>query len=101
MRWLATIFREVLGLFVDDGSFALAVLVWMGVIWLMTSLPRFIVGFLGMPRRYQTYPSGFELDFLWRHPLAGGLVLFAGLAVILAESVLRFSRKARRKSVPV
>ncbi len=101
MRWIVTIFREVLGLFVDDGSFALAVLGWMGVIWLMTSLPRFLVDFLGMPRRYQAYPSGFELAFLWRHPLAGGLLLFAGLAVILAESVLRFSRKARGKGVPV
>ena len=28
MRWLRSIAREVFGLFVDDASFALAILVW-------------------------------------------------------------------------
>ena len=29
MRWIGTIAREVFGLFVDDGSFAIAILVWL------------------------------------------------------------------------
>ena len=100
MRWIATIFREVLGLFVDDGSFALAVLGWMGVVWL-PMLRQVELVYPGMPRRFHPSPPGFHLEHLWSYPLAGGLVLFAGLAVILAESVLRYARKARRKGVPV
>ena len=100
LRWIATIFREILGLFVDDGSFAVAVLAWIGVVWLPL-LPRVLLGFLGMPRRYHPSPPGFLLEHLWSYPLAGGVVLFVGLAVILAESVFRFSRKARRKGVPL
>ena len=39
MSWLRTAVREVFGLFVDDGSYALAILFWVGLAWLM--LPRF------------------------------------------------------------
>jgi hypothetical protein len=70
MRWLKTILTEFIGLFVDDGSFALAIIVWLGVIW------------LGLPR--------LNLPAAW-----SGAVLFAGLATILAVSALR---RASRKS---
>jgi hypothetical protein len=68
MRWIKTIFRELLGLFVDDGSFAIAILVWLGLLWLL--LPRLPV-------------SG-----IW-----SAAILFAGLGLILIESVLRRARK--------
>ena len=70
MRWLATIVREIFGLFVDDGSFALAVLAWICVLWL--------------------------LGHLSKQSVAGGIVLFLGLGVLLAGSVVRFARKVRR-----
>lgn len=70
VRWLRTTLHEVLGLFVDDGSLAIAILVWVGVLWLL--------------------PSFGALD-RWK-----GLILFAGLALILLESVLRYARKRNR-----
>jgi hypothetical protein len=66
MNWLRAVVREILGLFVDDGSFAIAILAWLGLCWL--ALPRL--------------PSA-----------VGGLLLFLGLALILLESVLRRARK--------
>jgi hypothetical protein len=68
MGWLRTVVAEILGLFVDDGSFALAIVVWLAVAWLM--LPRIDV------------PA-----------VAKGPILFAGLAIILAESALRGARR--------
>ena len=70
MGWLKSIVREVYGLFVDDGSFALAIVAWFALIVLV--LPRFarVAG--------------------W-----GGPVFFAGLALILIESVLRFSWRSK------
>ncbi len=73
MQWIKSIFREVFGLFVDDGSFALAVLVWIGVIWVLWQ--RF---HLAIP---------------------GGIILFAGLGGILIESVVRFSRRSATNSI--
>ena len=75
MRWLKTIFREIVGLFVDDGSFALAILLWLGVMWLICSRLNL--------------PSGWKC-----------LILFAGLVSILVESTIRYARKsiARRRS---
>ncbi len=67
MQWFRTIFREIFGLFVDDGSFAIAILVWLGVLWLL--LPR-----LGVFSRWN------------------GLILFAGLGLILVESTMRYIR---------
>jgi hypothetical protein len=64
MSWLKSIWSEFLGLFVDDGSFALAILVWLVSCWLV--LPR-----LG-------------LSSVW--PPA---ILFAGLIVILGWSAVR------------
>lgn len=70
MRWLKSVAREVVGLFVDDGSFAAAIVVWLAVVVLL--LPR-------------VAPAA-----RW-----GGPTLFAGLAAILMESVLRSSRRRR------
>jgi hypothetical protein len=67
MHWLKSIAREIYGLFVDDGSFALAILVWVAI---------FIIAL-------RTAPAA-----RWSGP-----AFFAGLAVILIENVLRFSRR--------
>ncbi len=67
MQWLRTVVTEVFGLFVDDGSFAVAILVWLGVAWVL--LPRIDV------------PAA-----------AKGPILFAGLAAILIESAARRAR---------
>jgi len=68
MKWLKNILREIFGLFVDDGSFALAILIWLAVVrW---APPRLHI------------PSGMT-----------GVILFAGLALILAESATRYSRR--------
>jgi hypothetical protein len=71
MRWLKSIAREILGLFVDDAGFALAILIWLA----------FSVAVL--PHLAQLAQ--------WAAP-----TLFAGLAVILIESTLRYSRKNRK-----
>jgi hypothetical protein len=68
MHWLKSIAREVFGLFVDDGSFAVAILLWLALAILV--LPRFA------PAARWTGPA-----------------LYAGLAIILIESVLRFARR--------
>ncbi len=70
MNALKTILHEILGLFVDDGSFALAILLWLALVWFLVRLLQL--------------------------PAAGGIVLFLGLAAILVESVTRFARKPRR-----
>ena len=70
MRWLKTILGEILGLFVDDISFALAIIIWLGIIQ------------LGLLR--------LNLPAAWNC-----VILFAGLATILALSALR---RASRKS---
>jgi hypothetical protein len=71
MRWLNSILREIFGLFVDDGSFAIAVLIWLALAVLL--LPRIA-------------PAA-----RWSGP-----ALFAGLALILIESVLRYARQNRK-----
>jgi hypothetical protein len=72
VRWIKSIWSELIGLFVDDGNFAVAILIWLGVCWVV--LPRFAV------------PS--------RLPPA---ILFAGLVVILAESAMRRGRASWSK----
>jgi hypothetical protein len=73
MKWLGTICREILGLFVDDGSFAVAILVWLGVVW-----------------------------FISRHVASGSVwsavTLSVGLVLILIESAVRFAKRKRRPS---
>jgi hypothetical protein len=68
MKWLQNILREIFGLFVDDGSFALAILLWLAIVrWVMPHLNI--------------------------SPSMTGVILFAGLALILAESATRYSRR--------
>lgn len=69
MQWLRAIFREVVGLFVDDGSFALAIVVWLAISWLVLSRMALV-------------------DARWDGP-----ILFGGLALILVESAMRRARK--------
>lgn len=69
MGWVRTVVREVLGLFVDDGSFALAILLWLGVMWFAASHLR-----LGV---------------------LGGAILAAGLLLVLLENLVRSSRKKK------
>jgi hypothetical protein len=71
MRWLKSVAREILGLFVDDAGFAIAILIWLA--FAVAVLPR-----LAPAAR-------------WPAP-----ALFAGLALILIESTLRYSRKNRK-----
>jgi hypothetical protein len=72
MRWLNFIGRKVFGLFVDDGRFALIILLWLAAVaWL---------------RRYVSMPSA------WRGPL-----LFAGLAIALVWSCLHHVARHERR----
>ncbi len=68
MTWLKTIWSEFIGLFVDDGSLAVAVVAWLIAARLL--LPR-----LPLP------------------PALPPAILFAGLALILVESTLRRARQ--------
>ena len=68
MRWIKTIAAEVIGLFVDDGSFAGAIILWLGVMWLLSLNLLNGVG--------------------W-----SGLALFSGLGVILLWSAMRRVRR--------
>ncbi len=68
MNWIKSVGCEVLGLFVDDGSFAVAILIWLAF------------GIVGLPR--------IGLTGRWTGP-----IFFVGLAIILIESVLRFSHR--------
>jgi hypothetical protein len=72
MKWLKNVLREIFGLFVDDGAFALAILIWLGLM-------------------------GWATPHLSISPAFTGLVLFAGLALILIESASRYAR--HKKSV--
>jgi membrane protein implicated in regulation of membrane protease activity len=75
MKWLRTIYREILGLFVDDAAFALAILIWLGLVKiLMILMPH-----LGIPAPWI------------------GIVLFSGLALILAESTIRYAKRPQTK----
>lgn len=65
MAWVKTIVSELLALFVDDAGFALAIIAWLAVAWLVL-LPRV--------------------------PPLSPAILFLGLALILIESVLRRGR---------
>jgi len=71
MSALGIAWKKLGGLFVDDGRFAVAILVWVGAcagaIW------------LGLP------------------PVATGVLLFGGLALLLAGNVWRAMAKQRGK----
>jgi hypothetical protein len=68
MNWLRNLLAELWGLFVDDGRYALAIVVWLLLAW--RALP--LLGFGGG----------------WNAP-----VFAAGLLAILVESVLRRARR--------
>lgn len=70
MKWLANIAREIVGLFVDDGMFALAIVVWVAVVWAGS--------------RYL------------HRPTVAAILLALGLALLLVFSVLRFSRRSAK-----
>ncbi len=70
MKWIKNIFREIFGLFVDDGSFAIAILIWLAVV-------RWVMPYLRITHA------------------AIGVILFAGLALILIESTTRYARSKR------
>jgi hypothetical protein len=69
MNALKMAWEEFIGLFIDDGSLAVAIVVWVA-----------LVGFLfpHLPRSSQ-----------W-----GASLLFVGLAAILVENILRRARKS-------
>lgn len=68
MSGLKVVWSEFIGLFVDDGSFAAAILAWLVACGLL--LPRLGLG--------PTWPP---------------VILFLGLAVVLAESAVRRARR--------
>lgn len=72
MKWLKTILHEILGLFVDDASFALAILLWL--ILVKTLTPH-----LGISTRWT------------------GVILFTGLTLILAESTIRYAKHPQQR----
>ena len=72
MNRLKVVLQELYGLFVDDGSYATALVVWMCVMWAMRS---------------QDSSLG----------VSNGVVLFAGFGFILGESVLRKIRSFKTK----
>ncbi len=66
-QWLKTALTEIWGLFVDDGVFAVCIVVWLAVIGTLARVqPAF---------------------HSWYGPL-----LFVGLAIVLIESLLRYAR---------
>ena len=71
MKWIKNIFREIFGLFVDDGAFALAILIWL-------SFMRWTASHLRLS------------------PATSAIILFAGLALILTESIVRYARRKRQ-----
>lgn len=73
MSAIKTVFREIWGLFVDDGTFAAAILIWL------------VLCAVALPRLAAHIPVQ-----------ASGLILFAGLGIILFEDTLRFARNKRR-----
>jgi membrane protein implicated in regulation of membrane protease activity len=74
MKWLRSIFREILGLFVDDAAFALAILIWLGLVQILT--------------------PHLAIFSRWT-----GVVLFSGLALILAESTIRYAKRPPTKKL--
>jgi hypothetical protein len=78
MRWLRgialNVAREVYGLFVDDVSYAVAVLVWVACC------------VIGLPLLLVSRPAAGQ----W-----GGPMLFSGLAAVLTASALRTARRGR------
>lgn len=68
MHWIRTVAAEIFGLFVDDGSFAVAILIWVALVAIL--LPRADI------------PTA-----------AKAPVLVIGLVAILVESAVRRARR--------
>ena len=68
MKFLQSVLTELFGMFVDDGSLAIAILAWVAIIALV--------------QRLAVLPPGVV-----------GALLFLGLAGLLIENVLRRARK--------
>ena len=75
MTWLASALRQVYGLFVDDGALSLAICIWLLIAW-------------------------FALPYVVASESGRSIVLFIGLAVLLADSVRRGSAGARKHADP-
>jgi hypothetical protein len=73
VRALTVIVQKILGLFVEDGSLAAVILVW-------------IAGWGVLRRSTLVFPARWD-----------GVVFFFGLALILVENVLRATRRRRLK----
>jgi hypothetical protein len=71
MKTLATILREFVGLFVDDGSLAVGAVVWAAI-------------------------CGWGLPALSMGPRAQAALLVLGLSALLLENALRASGRVRR-----
>jgi TRAP-type C4-dicarboxylate transport system permease small subunit len=71
MKWILAAARELVGLFVDDGSLAIAVLAWVAIA---------VLAFPALP-----------IDSGWL-----AVALFVGLALILVENLLRAARRRPR-----
>lgn len=68
MKWVRNTAREIFDLFVDDGAFALAIVVWLCI-------------------------TGWAAYYLRFSFVGAAVVLFAGLALILIESTTRYARQ--------
>lgn len=71
MKWISLFFRELLGLFIDDGSLAIAIVAWI-----------LIAGF--------ARPMFASLDLQM-------IVWVVVLIVLLLENVIRSARRARKE----
>jgi hypothetical protein len=71
VKWILAPARELAGLFVDDGSLAIAVLAWVAIAELVFPALPINSGWLAV-------------------------ALFAGLALILVENLLRAARRGPR-----
>lgn len=72
MKGIQKLFMEIFGLFVDDGPFATAILVWLGL--------------------SHWYASRIHPPAPW-----SGYILFSGLAIIVLVSAVHFSMKQSGK----
>ena len=67
MMWIWNGLKQVYGLFVDDGALSLAICVWLLIVW-------------------------FALPYAVASPSVRPVIMFAGLAVLLLDSVRRGAR---------
>lgn len=72
MHTVAAAVRQLVGLFVDDGSLVLAVLLWTGAVALVVAM--------------HVVPAGLT-----------AIVFPLGLAILLADNAVRGARRSRRR----